>query len=108
MLILLLYYHLSKCNRFFRRLFDFFFTWVKTTQTNPDKNQKKKLPPHTKKHLDQLVIEAVIRDARCFTDFDKPGLKKFLQLALPGNERARIVSESLCQSAQYFLIPTHL
>ena len=57
----------------------------KAAQKNVDKNQKKKLPPQTKKLLDQLVVEAVVRDARCFTDFDKPGLKKFLQLALPGN-----------------------
>ncbi|CAF3271287.1 unnamed protein product [Rotaria sp. Silwood2] len=55
----------------------------KSTTNNVLKNQRKKLPVHVKKQLDQLIIEAVVRDARCFTDFDKPGLKKFLQFALP-------------------------
>ena len=50
------------------------------------KNRKKKLPPQVKKQLDELLIEAVVRDARPFTDFDKPGLKKFLQYALPGKK----------------------
>ncbi|CAF1378545.1 unnamed protein product [Rotaria sp. Silwood1] len=50
------------------------------------KNRKKKLPPQVKKQLDKLLIEAVVRDARSFTDFDKPGLKRFLQFALPGKK----------------------
>ena len=47
------------------------------------KHKRSKISIHVKKQLDQLVIEAVVRDARCFTDFDKPGLKKLLEFAIP-------------------------
>ena len=50
------------------------------------KSRKKKLPLQIKKQLDKLLIEAVVRDARAFTDFDKPGLKRFLQVALSGKK----------------------
>jgi pyruvate carboxylase len=58
----------------------------KTCKKDLHKNRKKKLPPQVKKQLDQLLIEAVVRDARSFTDFDKPGMKKFFKYALPGKQ----------------------
>lgn len=81
---------------------------IQNNTNKPGQESEEKTPPHTKQQLDQLMIEPVIRDARCFTDFDKPGQKKFLQLALPGNELARLISESPSQSSRYLLRPTDL
>lgn len=55
----------------------------------PVKNdsQKKNLqnvPIVVKKKLDQLIIEAIAQDARTFSDFTKPGIKKLLHYAVPG------------------------
>ncbi|CAF1479092.1 unnamed protein product [Adineta steineri] len=43
-----------------------------------------KLSKAQKKKLDSLAIEAIIKDGRSFNDFNKTGLKRFLQYAIPG------------------------
>ncbi|CAF1449689.1 unnamed protein product [Adineta steineri] len=43
-----------------------------------------KLSKAKKKKLDNLAIEAIIKDGRSFNDFNKTGLKRFLQYAIPG------------------------
>lgn len=37
-----------------------------------------------KKELDDAVLNCIIEDGRSFNDFRKPGMKKFLKLAIPG------------------------
>jgi hypothetical protein len=44
-----------------------------------------KLTRTKKKKLDHLALEAIIKDGRSFNDFNKSGLKRFLQYAIPGN-----------------------
>ncbi|CAF3428184.1 unnamed protein product [Rotaria socialis] len=45
---------------------------------------KHKLAKTKKKKLDNLAVEAIIKDGRSFNDFNKTGLKQFLQYAIPG------------------------
>ena len=45
----------------------------------------RKLSKIKKKKLDDLAAEAIIKDGRSFNDFNKTGLKHFLQFAIPGN-----------------------
>ena len=46
-----------------------------------------KLTLTKKKKFDHLALEAIIKDGRSFNDFNKSGLKRFLQYAIPGNKK---------------------
>lgn len=54
---------------------------------SPKKNVQKsssKISSDMKDRLDRLVYSCLIQDGRSFSDFQKPGIVRFLQEALPG------------------------
>ena len=51
------------------------------------KQSEKKTPnisPEKKRQLDDAAIDCIVLDGRSFTDFKKPGMQKFLNIAVPG------------------------
>ena len=53
-------------------------------KSQSQKTETNQLNPIAKPKFDDAVINCIIEDARAFGDFRKPGMMKFLKLALPG------------------------
>ncbi|CAF1296806.1 unnamed protein product [Didymodactylos carnosus] len=49
-----------------------------------DRKCRNKLPLLKQRRLNAVAIEAIIQDGRTFNDFNKPGIQRFFQEALPG------------------------
>ena len=41
------------------------------------------MPIEEKRKIDDELIECIIKDSRSFNDFEKPGMRKFLNVVLP-------------------------
>jgi len=51
---------------------------------NATKKERTKYDPSKLAELDEAVVDCIIEDSRPFGDFSKPGLKKFINNAIPG------------------------
>ncbi|CAM4807511.1 unnamed protein product [Rotaria magnacalcarata] len=54
------------------------------SQKKDHDENKQSVPSNLKKKLHNAAIDCIIQDGRPFGDFHRPGMKKFLAIAIPG------------------------
>jgi hypothetical protein len=67
-------------------------THSSTTTVSLSKTEKEK--------LDSLAVDAIIKDARTFGDFQKPGFKKFIDTLRPGESLFRLFPNDLVEAEE--------
>jgi hypothetical protein len=47
-------------------------------------SRRSSIPPEKKRMLDEAAIRCIVMDGRCWGDFRRAGMSKFLSVAIPG------------------------